>query len=384
MKRNPLKKFIKFVFLSVALSCTEQVQISRQIDSNTILPNEARQAFQVEVSKTTIVLPNARTKFDRRVLSKDVNWDQAFYQDLSFGKALLVPVRYKTDIYYGIKETSTVLPLSSLTYLMFYKVLGNEVRMEMVTALPNYDTRDESASFKGLILVEEWGGNFITGYAFKNGGIFRVSAPSNSIGAEGRTDITCYSVPWYTCVSVGGVTIGCSLSGYDNVCTISDSGGGGGGGDPTGGGGGGGTSQDYGSIAANLNAQNKLCGSYVFAATGNGNTAQISGLGAKAYNPSKGQILHAYLGTVCVTFGSSSSVSNSGTGSAIFNQAWNSAMNMAQDWLNQQPGMPLSITFRNVIESKLRLNLDEFSDGYYQLTIGTCSGLPDNVASYCN
>lgn len=382
MKRNALNKLIKLMFLSIVLSCTDQVQVSKPIDPNTIHPNEARQVFQAEVSKTRIGSPNGRTKFDRRGLSKNVIWNEAFYQDLSFGKALIVPVRYETDIYYGLKGTRTILPLSSLTYLMFYKTSTNEVKMEMITALPNYDMQDESSGFKGLVLVEKWGGDFIKGYALKNGHIYETSAPSNATSSEGRTDIICYSVPWYTCVSSGGVNYGCTLSGYDNVCTISDSGESGGGGSLSGGGGG--TSQDYVSIAANLNSQNKLCGSYVFTTTGNGNTAQISGLGAKAYNPSKGQILHAYLGTVCITFGSSSAVTGSSTGSAIFNQAWNSAMNQAQDWLNQQPGMPLSITFRSVIEAKLRLNLDEFSDGYYQLTIGTCSGLSDNIASYCN
>lgn len=135
---------------------------------------------------------------------------------------------------------------------------------------------------------------------------------------------------------------------------------------------------------ADLQSQNNLCGGYVFTSTGEGLTAEILGLGATAHNASTNQLLNPYWGEMCVTYGSSTIVTNSTVGSQIFNQSWNTTMNEAQAWLNTQSN-PTTVSLSTYILQRLRFNLDLYAEGYVSLSTGPCAGnIASTAARYCN
>jgi hypothetical protein len=184
---------------------------------------------------------------------------KAYYQDMSFGKAFIVPVRYDNDIYYRPTETKLSIPISALTYLMFYKT-KNKVTMEVITSIPRFDAADtiKSQPFKGIILVEKLNGEFIKGFNFSYGTTKATSAPveldaESGSHSSGKMDITCYSVPWYYCVGTASNPYQyCNQGGYDQVCSISGDGSGGSGGTGWSGGGGSGSASDYSKGTSNL------------------------------------------------------------------------------------------------------------------------------------
>lgn len=131
-------------------------------------------------------------------------------------------------------------------------------------------------------------------------------------------------------------------------------------------------------------ARNSLCGSYSFSTTGDGITAEILGLGARAQHSGTGRIVNAIMNVMCITFGSSSGIGNSTKGSDVFNESWNITIEKAQEWLNQQAETPSSTALTGIILSNLRFYLSFNSNGSYALSNGPCSKIvPSSQARYC-
>jgi hypothetical protein len=135
-----------------------------------------------------------------------------------------------------------------------------------------------------------------------------------------------------------------------------------------------------------LVSQNKLCGSYTFTVTGDGLTAEIITLSASALHRPSGQHIFHLWGSGCVTFGSSTGLTNSEDASQVFNLAWGVTMDEVEAWLNQRQEKPLELEYSNYIKSRLIFNLQKYGDGYAQFSTGPCSGsgIVPTSARYCN
>lgn len=63
------------------------------------------------------------------------------------------------------------LALSQMTYAMFYTDAENKWHAELVTSLPDQDylmNTECKPEFSGLVLVEDWAGDFIKGFIYKD------------------------------------------------------------------------------------------------------------------------------------------------------------------------------------------------------------------------
>ncbi|MBS1681196.1 MAG: hypothetical protein JST48_05745 [Bacteroidetes bacterium] len=256
------------LLLLFALSCTDPVRELKPTNTTQIELSEAQQHFALELTNSKATQTLAYKKgFDRRTLIKSAVWSKAYHQTLSFGDALIVPTSFEQELFYQPNQNVS-LPISALTYLMFYKGHKNKVHLEVITAVPSFDAADSASGqlFKGMVLAEIWNGDFVKGYVYKEGKTYSVDQLEGEPQQNAMMAFT-MCAPWYSCVSSGGADTDteCHYSGEDCVNVYVDEGNGGGDGGiganptlpvndgPMPGGGGAPTGKDYGDVAKNTN-----------------------------------------------------------------------------------------------------------------------------------
>jgi hypothetical protein len=133
-------------------------------------------------------------------------------------------------------------------------------------------------------------------------------------------------------------------------------------------------------------SQNKLCGSYIFTETGDGLTAEIITLSAPAFHRPSGQHIPHLWGSACLTFGSSTGLTNSKDASAAFNQAWALTTDEVEVWLNKEKTAPLSVVYSDFFKSTLLSKLAKTVDGAFWFSTGPCfmPGTVPSLTQYCN
>ncbi len=133
-------------------------------------------------------------------------------------------------------------------------------------------------------------------------------------------------------------------------------------------------------------SQNKLCGSYIFTETGEGLTAEIISLSAPAIHRPSGQHIPHLWGSACLTFGSSTGLTNSKDASEAFNQAWGVTTDEVEVWLNKDPKAPLSVVYSDFFKVTLIANLKSITKGAIWFSTGPCdmTGTVPSLAQYCN
>ncbi len=215
-----MKKCILFILLfAFSLSCSDQMNsIDPKVKEEKISINEAKEHFSIH-SSIQGTEQAASEKSKRQSLAKHANWDHAFYQNLSTGSALIVPVKFDEEMYYKPNQDINI-PASALTYLLFYKDGKKETHMEVITSVPSFDKTDTIPNqiFKGTILVENWTGEFIKGFILKNGKRYKMDKPSKRSLKGASTITVCTTTNWFTCVSVGGATPYCSFDYSETSC----------------------------------------------------------------------------------------------------------------------------------------------------------------------
>jgi hypothetical protein len=251
---------VPFIICGMAISCTENLEPKTTADE--ILVAEAMSHFSSVSNNQLVENKNARLKGDRHALLKSAVWKSAYYQNLSFGKALIVPVRFDQELFYKPDANDLKLPISGLTFLLFYKSELKKINMEVITCLPTFDIADsvQNQAFKGNVLVENWSGELLTGYIFSDGKTYK-TLPTSQKSKNGRMVAECTTTDWYTCTSSVTYGTNCTYDYSETYCTYSEDGGGSatGGGSPSSGGGGGGgsgsggSSADYNTIATVTN-----------------------------------------------------------------------------------------------------------------------------------
>jgi len=181
-------------------------------------------------------------------------WDKAFRMDLSVGPALIVPVKFDKELYYKPDNTEVYFPISVLTYILFYKDLNKEMHIEVITSMPTADKSDsiKGQPFKGVVVVENWQGDIISGFMFRKGEAYKISLDTQK-KHPGALEVTtiCITSSWYTCVTSMFGSNCYSESETECTSVTGGSGGNSGGAGSTAGTTGGGPSTDYGNIAEN-------------------------------------------------------------------------------------------------------------------------------------
>jgi hypothetical protein len=117
----------------------------------------------------------------RASIRKTVLWDQAVVVNLSFGKAVIVPVKYADSLFIqsnfgGDRRVS----LESQTNLFVYRDGKKVWHADLVTTFPDsgYLARP-SAGFSGFRFVEDWQGNSVAKYLYNPGQIVKKYKQSN-------------------------------------------------------------------------------------------------------------------------------------------------------------------------------------------------------------
>ncbi len=175
----------------------------------------------------------------RGALEKVVRWESARKINLSVGVAVVVPLEFKQDMYVKQDENGPEIDIEYTTYLLIYKGVDQMMHSEMVTSIPDksyIEAAGEAPKFTGLIIVEDWQGNFLKGYK-NTANESDVLLPPTKTVSSGR--VMCQDTYWYSCVTVGESTM-CSYD-YTETSCYSDGTGSGGTGTGTGTG-----SGDYG------------------------------------------------------------------------------------------------------------------------------------------
>ncbi|MFI5451111.1 hypothetical protein ACHMWN_03050 [Pedobacter sp. UC225_61] len=182
-------------FLSMVLlltnSCRKDSQDLPLTKSELIA--EARSYFENEI----INLPQLRDNNARDALGKIPLWDKAKVKKISLGDAVIVPIKYNTDIY--TKQNGKLTSLEKLSYLMVYKDHKQNIHTEWVTLMPN-DTGEKTQKFIGTVEIKDWNGKFRRAFAFgADGTVLPVYPTETSIfrKASYARSTTCYTHIWY-------------------------------------------------------------------------------------------------------------------------------------------------------------------------------------------
>lgn len=240
--------------MALAFSCSDPVNNVRpSLVENNIQISEAQQHFaSVAAALPHTEMPGSPA-LPRHKLLKMAGWRQAYHKNLSMGSALVVPVKFEQEIYYKPSaESKTTIPISALTHLLFYKDKQKAMHMEVVTSLPGLDKSDNvpGQKFKGRVIVEDWRGEYITGFKFERGKMNKITL-SKRVPTQGALAI-CTSTIWGTCYSDrDGTSYGCTYDYTEVTCDVMD-GGEGGGVTPVDNSGGGGGGSDYADVASYL------------------------------------------------------------------------------------------------------------------------------------
>ena len=147
-----MKKIIIPLVVGLMISCDQVHEMSQSVDEMVVQMTEAQHQLSLEMTNAPPGATSARGDFSRHSLIKNADWQHAFYQDLSFGRGLLVPVKFDQEIYYKANSDKITLPISALTYLFFYKTEKKKIHLEVITSLPSFDEQDTTfQKFKGTL-----------------------------------------------------------------------------------------------------------------------------------------------------------------------------------------------------------------------------------------
>lgn len=232
-------------FIIFIASCEDNMENSDAIDivnkensceKNNEMIIDAQNFFETEVqnSFSSSLQKNGTHGNARKSLRKFLLWDEAYIKQLSFGVGIVIPLSYEMELY--VPKGDSRLPLSQLSYVLIYKDEKGKWKAELVTTLPDETfsySSDENQPFSGGVIVEDWGGNYIKGFLYRDSQIAAFTLKDDNTKVESSV---CITTDYYDCTSWdSGMTWDCELYGTETLCGFS--GGGDGGGDyPPGGG----------------------------------------------------------------------------------------------------------------------------------------------------
>jgi hypothetical protein len=134
---------------------------------------------------------------------------------------------YEKELY--IRKANSSIALSDLSYMLFYVDYSGKMQAELVTALPDetYTTStNENQPFSGVVLVEDWHGNYLKGFLHKENLVTPVNLSDIDCKIE-QIEI-CNVTDYYYCESRDNwITEKCRYMYTSSSCFTLGSGGGG-------------------------------------------------------------------------------------------------------------------------------------------------------------
>jgi hypothetical protein len=214
-----MKRWSFLIVISVAFGCNKNASIQNHSHDKDIIQN-AQTYFEQTVAGQGN--QNMRGSSPRSSISKQPDWQDAYTIQLSFGKAVLVPVEYQQLFF--IKTNfggQTIHPLSQLAKLLVYNDSKGAYHMQLVTSFPDSTSKIiNQAPFTGILLAETWSGNPINKFKYeKSGKVLKYEANQDSPPLQKAIipDKESTSLPIETCYVIMGYNYASSdpSGGYD-------------------------------------------------------------------------------------------------------------------------------------------------------------------------
>ena len=297
----------------------------------------------------------------RAALPKTPIWGMAYTTKTDLGEMVVVPVAVKSNIYLKINNGNQSFSAGLFTSLVVYKDGSGSYHAQLVTKIPDGSyVSDLSAGkkFSGVVLVEDWQGNFIKGYHYSNGVSDRYYASYKIVHRADRfgttsllEDPSCIISEWYECASDdNGEPSDCTYDYSVESCS-----GGGEGGDDGGSGGGGGGGNVYqnvyhytgggsggsgGTWVSATNVGLKLCTSVNFTYDNGYLLANFNGVAETWTNSVQGSVSVNFPAT-CISV---TNAPNPASASSVFDQAYDYARLQVTTGLNNGSILPADVS----------------------------------------
>src|SRR5215204_1639123 len=236
------------VLASLMLSACQKTDTAKfpeeSANKTPALITAARNFFDNNIATIQSTLPAAnKGAFSRRQINKIPVWEKAsIAQDKTKGEVVIVPLQYEKPLYFKTNfGNGSTLSLDKQSDLWIYKDVSGKFKADVRITLPDKTYQEGiSKSFAGYLLEEDWTGNSIATYLYKNGKVSLLKKnplPLNSTNTVNREGNICYVVNWYQCDYIGNeIGYNCQLLYSDYIpceggAEDDGEGGGGGGGD---------------------------------------------------------------------------------------------------------------------------------------------------------
>ncbi len=161
--------------------------------------------------------------------NKMADFDNASVMQVDSTNIVVVPIIYSNSIQAKIQniDTGISINISNLSKLILYTDSLQNYHAELVSTTPDQDyINNVNGNFSGTVIIQNWNGDFLRGYKYKDGNIYNVSLPSST--SDGQTEVnvqapvevtTCDVIDWYTCVSSVLDDVG-TLCTFDHTQTV--------------------------------------------------------------------------------------------------------------------------------------------------------------------
>ncbi|MES2372231.1 MAG: hypothetical protein V4557_06605 [Bacteroidota bacterium] len=179
-------------------------------DANSKLIEEAKYFFTSQIIANSVVLNAEEGKHlgFRQMLKKTPMWDNAIADKMSMGDGLIIPIKLDSVFYSISNFGGQKQSLENRIKLFMYKDIQGKFKTELVSSFPDQDfVIGKSQKFTGIILVEDWNGNFIKGYKYEKNKILRLKSyptssgsPTPKINYIQAPNTTCFYDDYFRCV----------------------------------------------------------------------------------------------------------------------------------------------------------------------------------------
>jgi hypothetical protein len=223
-KFNLRVRFILLLCLGFAVySCKKGFQEDSTGEAAIVSPTDAqlilnaKSYFNQEIAKldSSKLLTLSTNKDPIKKFPKSIDWQKAVCVTGSVGKIVVLPIESPDTI--AVKVGEYDLPLNKLRRLFIYTDKKGVKHMEVVTRIPDqeYLKSPNGSKFSGSVVVEDWKGDFIKGYSYRNGEVKRLSAPTfyenqaKATLAKKTNEWLTVEIPYGHCAYMKGELIGC-------------------------------------------------------------------------------------------------------------------------------------------------------------------------------
>ena len=232
------------VLASVMLVACEKTDTAKSSDTLVIkTPNaliiSAQSFFNDKIVTTHSSFTSSdKDGFSRRQVNKTPLWEKAHIaHDETKGDVVIVPLKYEKPLHFKTNfGNGKTLSMEKQSDLWIYKDVSGKYKAEVRITLPDKMYQEGIVkSFEGYILEEDWLGNSLNKYLYKDGKINTVKENLSASDVDNPTNKyigECDAIDWYLCdyIDQYGVGYNCQYlyTEYLN-CEGGDDGAGGGG-----------------------------------------------------------------------------------------------------------------------------------------------------------